>query len=78
LLLRVDVGVVTLIVPVVAPMGTVAVISVGESTVNDAEIPLKVTLVAPERSVPRMTMVDPAVPGLNTVLTKGASPRETR
>ena len=34
-------------VPVVAPEGTVAVISVGETTVNDAETPLNVTLVAP-------------------------------
>ena len=40
-------GVVTLTLPVVAPAGTVVVMSEGETTVNVAAVPLKLTLVAP-------------------------------
>jgi hypothetical protein len=48
LLVNVRLGVVTLIFPVVAPLGTVVVIAVpAELTVNVAAVPLKVTLVAP-------------------------------
>jgi hypothetical protein len=46
------VGVTTWTVPVVAPAGTVVVIRECEFTVNTAGVPLKVTLVAPVRSVP--------------------------
>jgi hypothetical protein len=45
-------GVVTQIFPVVAPVGTVAVIFVAESTVKFAETPWNVTLVAPVKFVP--------------------------
>jgi hypothetical protein len=44
-------GVTTWTVPVVAPAGTVVVISDGETTVNVAGVPLKVTLVAPTSDV---------------------------
>lgn len=47
LLESVSVGVVTWTVPVVAPAGTVAVMSARETTVNVAAVPSKVTLVAP-------------------------------
>jgi hypothetical protein len=49
-------GVTTSTVPVVAPDGTVVVISVADTTVNTAAVPLKVTLVAPFKfeSYPRM------------------------
>ena len=40
-------GVVTTIVPVVAPLGTVAVSCVFETIENDAFVPLNATLVAP-------------------------------
>ncbi len=45
-------AVVTLMVPVVAPAGTVAVIWVAEFALMAAAVPLNVTLVAPVRSVP--------------------------
>jgi hypothetical protein len=45
LLESVEVGVTTWTLPVVAPVGTVVVISVLEATVNVAAMPLKVTLV---------------------------------
>ncbi len=51
-LVAVPSGVVTAILPVVAPAGTMAVICVAELTVKDAVTPLKVTLVAPVRFVP--------------------------
>ena len=49
LLVRVFPGMLTLIAPVVAPTGTVAVMWVFDTTVNVAGVPLKVTLVAPVR-----------------------------
>jgi hypothetical protein len=65
------IGVVTLIFPVVAPAGTVAVICVGEFTVNAvAFVALNFTTDALHRFVPVMvTTVVPAVPnaGLNPV-----------
>ena len=76
LLNRVAPGVVTSIFPLVAPAGMIAVIRDGEATVNAAGIPLKVTLVAPVRSVPRMLMVVPVGAAAGSVLTKGASPTE--
>jgi hypothetical protein len=56
LLVPVPIGVVTLIVPVLAPAGRVAVIWVGLFTTNVAVWPLKkVTAVAPVKSVPVIT-----------------------
>ena len=50
-------GVVTAIVPVVAPGGTVAVIFVALLTLKSAEMPWKATLVAPVKCVPvRVTL----------------------
>jgi hypothetical protein len=54
LLLSVLFGVVTLTKPVVAPLGTVGLISVLETTVNVAGVPLKVMLVVAFRLFPRM------------------------
>jgi len=51
-LVAVPTGVVTLIGPVVAPVGTVASIEVAEVTVEFALTPLKVTAVAPVKFVP--------------------------
>ena len=48
-------GVVTLILPVFGPLGTVAVIFVYESTVNMVLTPPKVTLVAPLKLSPLIT-----------------------
>ena len=62
LLKSVPPGVITLTSPVVAPVGTVVVISELETTVNLVAVPLKVTLVAPVRSVPRMLMAAPTTP----------------
>jgi hypothetical protein len=62
--------VVTLIGPVVAPAGTVAVILVDETTLNIAVRPLKVTLVAPVKFVPVIETVVPTGPkvGVNEVI----------
>ena len=56
-------GVVTDIVPVVAPVRTVAVILVPpELTVNVADVPLKLTAVAPVKLVPVRVTVVPTAP----------------
>ena len=47
-------GTVTSTLPLVAPSGTLVVISELETTVNAASVPLKVTRVASVRSVPRI------------------------
>jgi len=68
LLRSVPAGVTPWIVPLVAPVGTVVVISAADTTVNDDEVPLKLTLVVPVRFVPRMIVEDPtflAVPALS-------------
>ena len=63
--------VVTLTVPVVAPLGTVALISELETTVNVAAVPLKLTLLAPVRLVPRILTVAPTLPEVGCVSTNG-------
>src|SRR6266446_5323544 len=55
-------GVVTLIVPVAAPVGTVAVICVAELTVNVAVVPLNFTAVAPVNAVPVIVTLAPTAP----------------
>jgi hypothetical protein len=55
-------GVVTTIGPLVAPVGTVAVICVSELTVKEAVTPLNVTAVAPVRFVPVITTELPTAP----------------
>jgi hypothetical protein len=56
LLFSVSLGVVTSTVPVVAPVGTVAVISVAEATLNSVGVPLNVTELAPVKSLPRIVI----------------------
>jgi hypothetical protein len=59
-LVAVPAGVVTVMGPVLAPLGTVALINVSEATENvGAVTPLKVTLLAPVRCVP---VIDTLVP----------------
>ena len=69
-------GVTTTILPLVAPVGTLVVICEGETTVNVAGVPLKVTLVDPVNAVPRIVTVAPtaAVPGFG--FTKGRRPTD--
>jgi hypothetical protein len=55
-------GVVTEILPVVAPLGTVAVICVAVFTVNVADLPLNFTAVAPVRLVPVIVTEVPTGP----------------
>src|ERR1700691_2723604 len=74
LLESVPLGVTTLTLPVVAPAGTVVVISDLETTVNVAAVPLNVTLVAPVRSVPRILTAAPTLPEVGTVSTNGPRP----
>ena len=62
-LVAVPPGVVMLIVPVVAPLGTVAVICVSLTTVNDADpVPLKLTPLVPVKPVPVSVTVAPTRP----------------
>src|SRR5438093_2848064 len=72
-LVAVPPGVVTLIGPVVAPLGTVAVIWVLELEVMVAATPLKVTLVAPVRLFPLMVTEVPTGPlvGVNELIVGG-------
>src|SRR5712691_6614438 len=73
-LVAVPPGVVTLIAPLVAPLGTVAVICVSELTVKEAAAPLKATAVAPVKWDPLIVTPVPAGPlaGLNELIV-GAS-----
>jgi hypothetical protein len=66
--------VVTVTKPVVAPLGTVVLICVPETTVNVAAVPLKLTAVAPVRLVPRILTLDPTLPEVGDVSTKAPSP----
>src|SRR5438309_10722150 len=62
-LVAVPADVVTRIGPVVAPLGTVAVITVSEVTVKLAALtPLNVTAVAPVKAVPVIVTVFPTCP----------------
>src|SRR5947208_6396251 len=72
-LVAVPPGVVTLIVPVVAPVGTVAVICVAELTVNVALVPLNFTAVAPVKAVPVIVTLAPTTPlvGVKLVIVGG-------
>src|SRR5580704_5050652 len=68
--------VVTSTVPVVAPDGTFVSISEFEMTLNFAAVPLKLTLVAPVRSVPRILMAAPTSPEFGSVSTNGPRPTD--
>src|SRR4051812_16404734 len=74
-LVAVPATVVTLIVPVVAPVGTVAVICVAEFTVNVAVVPLNFVADAPEKFAPVMTTFWPtaALVGEKLVIEGGST-----
>src|ERR1035441_6472385 len=76
LLESVPLGVTTWRSPVVAPAGTVAVISELDATVKFPALPLKLTLVAPVRLVPRILTVVPTFPAVGCVSTNGGKPME--
>src|ERR1017187_2371379 len=76
LLESVPLGVTTWTVPVVAPVGTVVVIKYRDLTVNVAAVPLKVTLVAPVRSVPRILTAAPTLPEVGSTSTNGPKPTD--
>jgi hypothetical protein len=57
--------------PVVAPVGTVAVISELETTLKTAGVPLKLTLVEPVRLVPRIVTAAATLPEVVCVSTNG-------
>src|ERR1035438_249497 len=70
-------GVTTWTLPVVAPAGTVVVISEGDITVNTAAVLLKLTLVAPVRFVPRILTAAPTLPEAGSVSTNGPRPTDS-
>src|ERR1039458_879490 len=76
LLERVPLGVTTWTFPVVAPAGTVVVIKELDTTVNVAAVPLKMTLVAPVRLLPRILTNAPTLPEVGRVVTNGPRPTE--
>ena len=78
LLVSVPPDVTTWTLPVVAPEGTVVVISDFEATVKVAVVPLNVTLVAPVRLVPRILTAAPTLPAVGTVSTNGTRSIERR
>src|SRR6185436_17543026 len=61
-LVAVPPGVVTLILPVVAPAGTVVLICVLDTTLKVAAVPLKLTLVVPVKADPVMVTTAPTRP----------------
>jgi hypothetical protein len=61
-LVAVPAAVVTVIVPLVAPAGTVATSQVSQTTAKAAGVPLNFTEVAPARYVPRSATLVPAPP----------------
>jgi hypothetical protein len=76
LLESVRLGVTTWIFPLVAPAGRVVVIKYLDTTVNLAAVPLKLTLVAPVRLVPRIFTADPTLPKGGRVFTNGPRPTD--
>src|ERR1039458_4227500 len=76
LLESVRLGVTTWTFPVVAPAGTVVVIRYLDTTVNVAAVPLKLTLVAPVRSLPRILTAAPTGPEVVCVSTNGTRPTD--
>src|ERR1017187_373676 len=75
LLESVPLGVTTRTLPVVVA-GTVVVIRDADTTVNVAAVSLKVTLVAPVRSLPRILMAAPTSPEAGRVFTNGPRPTD--
>ncbi len=69
-------GVTTLTMPAVAPAGTAVVSSAAETTVNAAEVPLKVRLLAPVKFVPRILTSDPTFPEVGSVFMNGPNPTD--
>jgi len=75
LLVRVPVGVVTTTLPVVAPIGTTAVMYVSERTVKLVAVtPLNVTDVVPVSPCPRISAVWPTLPLGRTKVMNEPSP----
>jgi hypothetical protein len=68
------VAVSTFTLPVLAPLGTVVLISELETILNEAGVPLKVTLVALGRLFPRITTAAPTSPEVGSVSRKPPSP----
>src|SRR5215471_9055076 len=74
LLLSVPFGVVTMTVPVVAPVGTLVSIAEAVTLSNGAVVPLKATLIVPVRLFPRMITLAPTLPEVGLVSTNGPRP----
>ena len=67
-------AVVTVTVPVVAPVGTLVSIADAVTLSSVALVPLKATLVVPARLFPRIMTLDPTLPAVVTVFTNGPRP----
>src|ERR1019366_5848713 len=76
LLESVPLGVTTWTFPLLSPAGTVVVISELDTTSKTAAVPLKLTLVAPVRFVPRILTAAPTLPKVGSVSTNGPKPTD--
>src|SRR5579871_132279 len=74
LLVTAPLDLVTEILPVVAPVGTVVVINVADATVKVAGVPLKLTAVAPVNPLPRIKTRAPTLPVAGSGETKARCP----
>jgi hypothetical protein len=74
----VPLGVTTWTFPLLAPAGMVVVISEGETTVKTAAVPVKLTLVALVRLVPRILTAAPTSPKGGRIFTNGPRPTDRR
>src|ERR1700678_1362510 len=77
LLLTVPLDIWTFTLPVVAPCGTVVLISEFETTVNAALVPLKVTLGDPLSLLPRIITGFPTLAAVGRVSTNGRNPADS-
>lgn len=73
---RVPLGVLTVILPVFAAEGMTAVISELETTLKVDATPSNFTEVVPVRFVPKMVIVDPTTPEEGSAFAKGPSPKD--
>ena len=64
--------------PVVAPLGTSAVMSDADCTLNLAGVPLNVTLVVLVNEVPKIQTSAPTFAAAGDAVTNGSSPSDSR
>src|SRR5579885_2399888 len=69
-------AVITVTVPVVAPAGTLVVISLLDTTVKLAAVPLKLTPTVPVKLFPKIKTLAPTLPNVGRVSINGPNPTD--